>query len=235
MPAHTRPEYPPPGPTVLSIRDDDLAHALSVLRTKSAAELSAIRNVRFRFTEANILHWHKSYWPGVYFAFDEEDMKTFERIHPILKTSTLVENPPSEAFRALLRWVAENLDLKNLTLYLNAGDSSWSLFGDCGAAAYATEDDVDHDWRFIYDWYLDLGRALAEVFQGGGGLRELQIWTQIWEGMGEWLVGQFTGRGTVLPKLMPRFHDPRMQLLSGKEGDEDGKGGDQDGLEVKAD
>ncbi|ROW08704.1 hypothetical protein VPNG_06374 [Cytospora leucostoma] len=244
MPIHTRPVSPPPGPTVLSIRDDDLAHALSVLRTKPAAELSAIRNVRINFSEANVLHWHKSYWPGLDFAFDEEDMQTFERIHPVLQTSTLADNPPSQAFRAILRWIAENLDLGNLTLYINAGDASWTLFADRGAAAYATMDDMDHDWRFIYDWFLDVGRAVAEVFGGGGGLRELQIWTQVWDGMGAWLVGQITGRRTVIPEytLMPRFQDPGMQLLSGKGvgedgkgGGEEGKGGHEDGVEVKAD
>ncbi|KAK7736125.1 hypothetical protein SLS53_007152 [Cytospora paraplurivora] len=242
MPFYTRPETPPPGPTLLSIRDDDLAHSLSVLRTKPTAELSAIRNVRINFTEANLLKWQGTYWPGVWDAFDEEMLEGPERMSPILKTSTLVDNPPSQAFRAILRWIAENFDLGNLTLYINASDASWTLFANCGAAAYSPQDEVDSDWRFIYDWYLDLGRALAELFEGGGGLLELQVSTSIWDGMGAWLVGQVTGRKMVISEYMPQFQDPGMQLLSGKGFDEDGKGrgedgkgGHEDGAEVKAD
>ncbi|ROV92982.1 hypothetical protein VMCG_09001 [Cytospora schulzeri] len=169
--------------TSLTIRDSDLDHALSTLRTTPVAELCAIRTLHIILTESNLLHWHGSLWPGSHVVFDEDDLDEFARLYPAPASSSTAISPPSEAFRALLRFVAESFDLGELDLEVNAGDAAWSLFEDMAAGAYGGgRDEVDQNWRFVYKFYLDVGRALAEVFEGRE-LRVLGVKTSIWDGM----------------------------------------------------
>lgn len=204
-------------PTSLTIRDSDLTHALSALRTTPAAELSAIRTLRIVLTESNLLRWHGSLWPpGVRAALDDDDLDEYARLYPAPPSSSAA---PSEAFRALLRSVAESFDLAELDLEIDASSAAWSLFEDKAAGAYGG-DEVDEDWRFVYEFYLDVGRALAEVF-AGGRLREVGVKTSIWDGMGPWLTGQISGKGTVVTRGLPRYHNAETRLLSGKGREED--------------
>lgn len=210
-PQHTSPQ------TTLTIRNSDLPHALGLLRATPAADLSAIRTLRIVLTTASLLRWHGPVWPGAHDAFDDEDLDECDRLYPAPADPL---PPPSEAFRALLRFVAgdrgegRRFDLGRLELEVDASGAAWELFGD-GAAAYATDDEVDRDWRFVYGFYVDVGRALAEVF-GGRELRGLRVETSIWNGLGPWLAGRVTGREPVVAGGLPRFHDPGMLLLSGK-------------------
>lgn len=204
-------------PTSLTIRDSDLANALDSLRTTPAAEVSAVRTLRIVLTEANLLHWHGSLWPGVHAVFDDEDLNEYARLYPAPASSST--NSPSKAFRALLRFVAGSFDLGKLDLEVNASSAAWSLFEDTIAGAYGGN--IDQEWRFIYDFYMDVGRALAEVF-AGSELRELRVETSIWDGMGPWLVGQITGRETVVAGGLPEYHDAGTRLSSGEGVDGDG-------------
>lgn len=196
-------------PTSLTIRDVDLTHALSALRTTHpAAELSAVRHLRIVLTEANLLRWHGSLWPGAHAALDDEDLDDYARLYP-----TPAGGPPSSAaFRALLRFVAERFDLGALDLEVDVGSAAWSLFEDKAAGAYGG-DEVDQDWRFVYEFYLDVGRALAEVFGGKEQLRGVTVKTTIWDGMGAWLAGQISGRGTVVTGGLPEYHNAEMRLV----------------------
>lgn len=212
----TKPE-PPPQPHVVTIRDWDLGHALSTLRATPAAELAAARTLRIVFTEPNLLYWHGSIWPGVREVFDDEDIEAYARIYPPPAAGS---TPPSEEFRALLRFVAENFDLAKLDWEIDASSASWGLFADRGAGAYGG-DEVDEEWIFVYEWYLEVGRALADVFRGRE-LQRLSVETSIWDGMGPWLVGQITGAETVVDRGLPRHHGVGMRLLSGGEGLETG-------------
>lgn len=118
---------------------------------------------------------------------------------------------PSEVFRAMLRFIAESFDLRKLDLEVNASAAAWSLFEDTIAGAYG--DDIDQEWKFIYDFYMDVGRALAEVFEGSD-LRGVHVETSIWDGMGPWLMGQISGkRETVVADILPKYHDAGMRLL----------------------
>lgn len=80
---------------------------------------------------------------------------------------------------------------------------------------------IRSEWKFVYDFYKDVGRALAEVF-GGSGLREVGVKTSIWDGMGAWLVGQISGRGTVVAGGLPEYHGAGTRLLSGEGVDREG-------------
>lgn len=209
-------------PASLTIRDPDLGHALSALRATPAAELSAVRILRIVLTEASLWHWQGSLWPeATRTALEDEDVEDYARLYPPAASSD-GGPPPREAFRALLRFVAESetFDLARLDLEVDAGSAAYSLFEDKAAGAYGG-DEVDEEWRFVYEYYLDVGRALAEVFSGGAGaeLRAVRVETTIWEGMGAWLEGQVSGRGTVVAKGLPRYHDPEMRLLPGRGGD----------------
>lgn len=211
-----------PHSTTLTIRDSDLAHSLRTLRNKPTAELSAIRTLRVVFTEANLLYWHGSLWPErLRSAFDADDLDEYAKLYPQPPAAGSSSSPPpSEAFRALLRFVAEICDLGNLDLEVDASSAPWSLFQDKGAGAYGG-DEVDDDWRFVYEFYLDVGRALAEVFAPGTPagkpllLRHLSIKTSIWDGMGDWLVAQTSGRGDTVAAAggLPRYHETGMRLL----------------------
>lgn len=211
---------PQPDPGCLNIRDWYLDRALSDLRTTPAAELSAIHTVHIELTEPNLIRWHGSVWPGMDLAFDDEDMAGYARIYPVPKPLT-ANKPPREAFRAILRFIAEKFDLGQLNLEVDASCAAWGLFEDKAAAGYSTRDEVDQDWRFMYDFYIDVGRVVAEVFRGVE-LRGLSAKTSIWNGMCPWLTGQITGRDMGVIEDLPRFHDTGMPLLPGKGGDGDG-------------
>lgn len=217
----TQPQAASP-PTSLTIRDPDLTHALAALRTTPTAELSALRTLRIVLTESNLWHWHGSLWPAATrTAFDDEDVDEYARLYPAAAATTS-SSPPSEAFRALLRFVAESFDLGSLDLEVDAGSAAWGLFEDKAAGAYGG-DEVDQEWRFVYEFYLDVGRALAEVF-GGGKLQKVSVKTSVWDGMGAWLEGQISGSGAVVAKGLPAYHDPKMQLVSGEGGRADVNG-----------
>lgn len=205
-------------PTSLTICHSDLANALESLRTTPAAELSAVRSLGIVLNETNLLHWHGSLWPGVDAVFDDDDLDEYARLCPAPASSSI--NSPSKVFRALLRLVAESLDLRKLHLELDARSAAWSLFEDKAAGAYGGNE-VDQEWKFVYDFYMDVGRALAEVF-GDSGLLEVSVKTSIWDGMGAWLVGQISGRGTVVAGILPEYHDTRRRLSSRERVDEDG-------------
>lgn len=115
-------------------------------------------------------------------------------------------------FRAILRFVAESFDLGKLDMKVNVSAAAWSLFKDRGAGAYGG-DEVDEEWKFIYDFFMDVGRALAEVFKGSD-LREIGVETSIWDGMGPWLSGQISGRKTAVVGNLPENHHVGMRLLS---------------------
>lgn len=196
-------------PTSLTIREPDLADALESLRTIPAAELSAVRTLRIVLTDSNLLHWHGSIWPGMDLVFNDYDFEDYARLYPA--PESLSAGSPSERFRALLRFVAESFDLGKLHLEVNASDASWNFFGDTIAGAYGG--DIDEEWKFMYEFFMDVGRALAEVFRGSG-LRDLSVTTSIWDGMGPWLEGQVTGRETVVTDILPKYHDVGTRLLS---------------------
>lgn len=59
---------------------------------------------------------------------------------------------------------------------------------------------------------MDVERALAEVFKGSN-LREVRVKTSIWDGIGPWVVGQISGRETVVAGILPEYHHAGMQLL----------------------
>lgn len=196
-------------PTSLTIRDPDLANALESLRITPAEGLSAVRTLRIVLNETNLLYWHGSVWPGAYEVFNDHDLEDYARLYT--PPTSLRASSPSEVFRAMLHFVAESFDLGKLDLEVNASSAAWSLFEDTIAGAYGGG---DHEWMFIYDFFMDIGRALAEVFEGSV-LGELRVETSIWDGMGPWLAGQVHGRETVVDGNMPAWHDSGMRLLSG--------------------
>ena len=213
MATQPQPQAASPLPS-LTIRDSDLANALESLRTTPAVELSAVRTLRIVLTETNLLHWHGSLWPGLDVVFDDEDMEDYARLYPAPASSSA--SSPSKLFRALLRFVAGSFNLEMLHLEVDASSAAWSLFEDKAAGAYGG--DIDQEWKFIYEFYMDVGRALVEVF-GGSGLREVGVETSIWDGMGEWLVGQISGRETVVAGNLPKYHDAGTRLSSGENAD----------------
>lgn len=194
-------------PNSLTIRDEDLANALESLRTPPAVELSAVRSLRIVLTEANLLHWHGSLWPGMGLVFNDEDLVEYARLYPA--SASISTNTPSKVFRALLRLVAGIFDLQMLDLQVNASNAAWSFFEDTIAGAYGG--DIDKEFEFIYEFYMDVGRALADVFSGCD-LRELGVKTSIWDGMAPWLVGQISGKETVVADILPKYHDGGTRL-----------------------
>lgn len=197
--------------SLLTICDPDLANALESLRTTPAVELSAIRTLRIILSETHILHWHGSLSPGVHVVFDNEDLEEYARLYPAPASAR--DRSPSEVFRAMLRFVAESFDLGKLYLEVD-GRRAWGLFEDKAAGAYGG-DEVDQEWKFIYDFYMDVGRALAEVFKGSD-FQEVHVKTSIWDGIGPWLVGQISGRETVVTGILPEYHHAGMRLLPGE-------------------
>lgn len=202
-------------PPSLTIRDTDLAHAISALRATPAAELSAIRTLHIILTETSLLRWNGPIWPESSAVFDDEDYDDYERLYPA--PPSIASSPPSEQFRELLRFIAESFELGELDLQVNLSNVAWSLFEGKAAAAYYPEDKIDQDWKFIYDFFMDVGRALAEVF-GGLELRKVDVETSIWDGMGGWLTGQISGRETVVDGNLPEYHNVGIPLLSNEGG-----------------
>lgn len=196
--------------TSLTIRDPDLASALESLRNKPGVELSAVRTLHTRLNETNLLYWQGSVWPVAHEVFDNEDLEAYTQIYPA--PESLRTSNPSEVFRAMLRFVAESFDLGILDLEVNVSHVAWSLFEDRGEGAYGG-DEVDEEWKFIYDFFMDVGISLAEVFKGSN-LREIRVETSIWDGMGPWLSGQISGRETAVVGNLPEYHDASMRLLS---------------------
>lgn len=213
--AQPQPKPQPQASPSLTIRNTDLTDALHTLRTTSSIEaLSALRIV---ITEANLWHWHGSPWPGACAAFDDDDMDGYTRLFP---TPLPPSPPPREAFRELLRLVARRCNLAALDLEVDLSEAAWGLFGGSGAAAYC--DAVDQEWRFVYEFYMDVGRVLAEVFGERGELRGLEVKTVIWDGVGAWLVGQIRGREAAVAGGLPEYHNAATRLLPGKEDEGDG-------------
>lgn len=195
--------------TSLTIRDPDLAHALEVLRSTPTTELFAVRNLCIRFEGTNLLHWHGTIWPGVSVVFDEDDMTDYARLYPA------PPSPPREAFRQLLLFIVSTFDLQRLNLEICANSAAWGLFEDMGAAAYG-RDEVDDEWRFIYEFFLDVGRVLFEVFNGRK-LKKIHVETSIWDDVGPWLDAQITGEEPVLAiKDVPRYHTAETRLVVDK-------------------
>lgn len=196
----------------LTIRDPDLANALESLRNTPAVELSAVRTLHIWLNETNLLYWYGPVLPGSHEVFDDEDLEAYGRIYPALES--LRTSSPSVVFRMMLRFIAENFDLGKLDLGVNVSHVAWSFFEDTGAGAYGG-DEVDQDWKFIYDFFMDVGTTLAEVFKGSD-LQEIRVETSIWDGMGPWLSGQISGEKTAVVGNLPEYHDVGMRLLSGE-------------------
>lgn len=69
-----------PQPTSLTIRDSDLASALESLQATPAVE--SVRTLRIVLTEANLLYWHGSLWPGVHAVYNDDDLEEYARLYP---------------------------------------------------------------------------------------------------------------------------------------------------------
>lgn len=110
--------------------------------------------------------------------------------------------------------MANNFDLENLHLVVDVQSAAWLIFSDAGAGAYGGEEvEEGTDWRFIYEWYLDVGKVILEVL-AGRELQDLSVIASIWDGMGPWLTGRITGNETVVPPAkLPRYHDAGLRLL----------------------
>ena len=151
-------------------------------------------------------------------ALDDEDVEEHARIHP---APAVGSTSPSRSFCALLSFIAEKFDPTQLDLEVKAKDAAWGLFEDNGAAAY-DGDEVGDEWKVVYEWHLEVGRALADVF-GGRDLQRLSVETSIWDGMG-WvgigprLTAQITATETVENGNLPRYHDACLRLLPGGDG-----------------
>ncbi|KAJ4415773.1 hypothetical protein N0V82_007135 [Gnomoniopsis sp. IMI 355080] len=171
------------------------------------------------FTEPNLLAWHGSYWKELDIVFDNESIENYKGIFPEFDSPSAP--PPRDLFCALLRFVADNFDLENLHLVVNVGGAAWSVFADAGAGAYGGDEvEKGPDWRFIYEWYLDVGRLILKVL-AGRDLLDLSVLASIWDGMEPWLTGKITGKESVVPAAkVPRYHDAGLRLLgSGERGD----------------
>lgn len=200
----------------LTIHEGDLNRALTTLRSTPAAKLSTIRTLHIMFAEPTLLSWHGSYWKDLDIVFDDDDIENYKRMFP--ESQAPSTPPPRDVFRAILRFVADNFDLENLHLVVNVQSAAWLIFSDAGAGAYGG-DEVEEgpDWRFIYEWYLDVGRVILEVF-AGRELLDLSVIASIWDGMGPWLTGKITGKETVVPVAkVPRYHDAGRRLLDSGE------------------
>lgn len=239
MAAHMQPQpqtesqalsYPSDGPwlgcrwwspmsTGLTIHEGNLTRAFNTLSSIPAAKLSTIRTLHIMFTEPNLLAWHGPYWKDLDIVFDDEYIENYKAIFP--ESESPSTPPPRDVFGALLRFVANNFDLENLHLVVNVGGAAWQVFADAGAGAYGG-DEVEEgpDWRFIYEWYLDVDRVILEVL-AGRELLDLSILASIWDGMEPWLTGKLTGKESVVPAAkVPRYHDPGLRLFDfGETGD----------------
>lgn len=203
---------PSPPPTTLTLRHPDLLHSLATLRALPSSSLSSLHTLCIIPTDPDLLRWHGHTWPSASAVFDEDDLREYAEIFPPPDPAS--SSPaPKESFRALLRLVSEGCDLASLDLEVDLGRAAWSLFEDKAAAAYGG-DEVDEEWRFVYEFYVDAGRALVEVFRGRAMPRSLVVRTTIWEGMGEWLVGQVTGRSIEVTGGLPPYHNVHMSLLT---------------------
>lgn len=81
--------------------------------------------------------------------------------------------------------------------------AAWLIFSDAGAGAYGGDEaEEGPDWRFIYEWYLDVGRVILEML-AGRELWDLSVVASIWDGIGPWLTGKITGKQTVVPAAKP--------------------------------
>lgn len=208
-----------PTSTSLTIHEGNLTRALNTLRSTPAAKLSTIRTLHIMFAEPNLLAWHGSYWKDLDIVFDDESIENYKGIFPEFDSPSTP--PPREVFCELLRFVADNFDLENLHLVVNVGGAAWQIFADAGAGAYGG-DEVEEgpDWKFIYEWYLDVGRVILEVL-AGRELLDLSILASIWDGMTPWLTGKITGRESAVPAAkVPRYHDAGLRLFeAGESGD----------------
>lgn len=196
----------------LTIHDGDLNRALATLRSIPAEKLSSIRTLQIMFAEPNLLSWHGTYWKDLDIVFEDEDIENYKRMFP--ESQSPSTPPPRELFRTLLQFVADNFDLENLHLIINVESAAWLLFSDAGAGAYGG-DEVEEgpDWRFIYEWYLDVGKVILEVLSGRE-LLDLSVLASIWNGMGPWLTGRIAGKETVVPAVkVPRYHNADSKLL----------------------
>ncbi|ROV90943.1 hypothetical protein VPNG_10076 [Cytospora leucostoma] len=116
---------------------------------------------------------------------------------------------------------AETFDLGKLELIIDAKRGSWNIWWDINCASEESQREKDQDWKSMYEIFLDIGRAVGEVFNTKE-LRALSITTYLWHRVGQWLTGRLTGAETVVTKDVPRYHDPETPLLPGEEGDRDG-------------
>ena len=203
-------------PTKISLKNDSPKHCLAKLQALSASERAAIRTLSITQTETQCLAWHGRLSPGVRDVFDDDDLAEYARIHhwpsaagPDPKVNSAVE------LREGLRFVAENFDLPNLSLEVDPGSAAWSLFQDKAAGGY--EEDVEKNWRFVYEFYLEVGRALLDTF-GGKELAGLSISTNKsipeFAGMGAWLEREVTGKEGSSGKMgkVPAYHDVAKRL-----------------------
>lgn len=200
----------------LTIHDGDLNRVLSTLRSIPAAKLSCVRTLQIIFAEPNLLSWHGTYWKVLDIVFEDEEIENYKRMFPECQAPSTPH--PREVFRALLQFVANNFDLGNLHLIINVESAAWLIFSDAGAGAYGG-DEVEEgpDWRFIYEWYLDVGKVIMEEL-AGRELLDLSILASIWNGMGPWLTGKVSGKETVVPAgKVPKYHDADSRLLDSSE------------------
>lgn len=197
----------------LTIHDGDLKRALATLRSVPAAKLSSIRTLQIMFSEPNLLSWHGTYWKDLNIVFEDEDIENYKRMFP--ESQAPSTPPPRDVFRTLLQFVANNFDLENLHLIINVESAAWLIFSDAGAGAYGG-DEVEEgpDWRFIYEWYLDVGKVILDVL-AGHELLDLSVLASIWSGMGPWITGIVAGKETVVPAgKVPRYHNGDSKLLA---------------------
>ncbi len=149
-------------------------------------------------------------------VFDDDDLAQYVRIQqwPSVSGPDPKVNPSAE-FRELLRFVADNFELPNLMFEVDAGSCAWSLHEDKAAAAY--DDDVEKTWRFVFEFYMDVGRALCETL-AGKGLARVSISTRTsiseFQGMGAWLEREVTGKEVSVGKIgtLPAYHDLASRL-----------------------
>lgn len=211
--------------TSLEICEADLAEALSSLRARSAADLSAIRTLCITLEDTSLYYWWGTLLHDGGPLWDEENREDILRVNPVPE-SVAAGNPPRSTFRALLRFIAENFDLGKLELIIDTKRGSWDIWWDRTCAwgyNHEPREERDPEFRFMYEIFLDIGRAVGEVFHNKE-LRGLSITTDVWEGVGEWLTGRLTRTEVVVTGDMPCFHDPETPLLPGDGGDGHGDG-----------
>lgn len=175
-------------------------------------KLSSIHTLQIIFAEPSLLSWHGTYWKDLDIVFEDEDIEDYRRMFP--ESQGASTPPPREVFRTILQFVADTFDLGNLHLIINVESAAWLIFSDAGAGAYGG-DEVEEgpDWRFIYEWYLDVGKVILEVL-AGHELLDLSVLASIWNGMGPWLTGKMAGKATVVPAgKVPRYHDATSKLV----------------------